>query len=168
MAGLVWSPVGRTATRMGSAQPTRLPAGSGLPSGTVSSPRSITRPLICRRCGTSSFFLLMVNPSFIRRHSIWRAVFSACHLAWDTALKAGTRKAATLTSMSSSQTRRCGVRSGSNWPKRLPILFGSHTKSFWRRSPRWRLNARDHAPKKQSLGECPAWQLQFVSSRTVG
>src|ERR1039458_84592 len=97
-AGLVWSPVGRTATRMGSAQPTRLPAGSGLPSGTVSSPRSITRPLICPRCETSSFFLLMVNPSFIRRQSIWRAAFSACHLAWDTALKGRTRKAAMLTS----------------------------------------------------------------------
>src|ERR1035441_8303826 len=67
-------------------------------SGTVSSPRSITRPLICPRCETSSFFLLMVNPSFIRRQSIWRAAFSACHLAWDTALKGRTRKAAMLTS----------------------------------------------------------------------
>ena len=35
LAGLAWSPVGRTATRTGSARPTRLPAGSGLPSGTV-------------------------------------------------------------------------------------------------------------------------------------
>ena len=35
LAGLVWSPVGRTATKMGSAQPTRLPAGSGLRSGMV-------------------------------------------------------------------------------------------------------------------------------------
>src|SRR5450759_3342190 len=34
--------------------------------------------------------LLMVNPSFIRRQSIWRAAFSACHLAWDTALKGRT------------------------------------------------------------------------------
>ena len=107
LAGLVWSPVGRTATRMGSAQPTRLPAGSGLPSGKVSSPRSITRPLICPRCETSSFFLLMVNPSFIRRHNIWRAAFSACRLVWDIALKGGTRKAATLTPGRSSQTPTC-------------------------------------------------------------
>ena len=55
--------------------------------------------------GTSSFSLLTVNPSFIRRHSIWRAAFSACHLAWDTALKGRTRRSAIASSRRSSPTR---------------------------------------------------------------
>src|ERR1700738_5276020 len=41
LAGLAWSRVGRTATRMGSARPTRLPVGSGTDRGLL---RSVLGP----------------------------------------------------------------------------------------------------------------------------
>src|ERR1700687_107262 len=82
LAGLAWSRVGRTATRMESAQPTRLLAESGLPSGTGLSPRSTTRPSIDRRCGMSSFFSPMGNRSSIKRRDIWRPTFSASCLGY--------------------------------------------------------------------------------------
>jgi hypothetical protein len=62
--------------------------------------------------------------------------------------------------MDSSDHAGAGI--GSNWPKRRPTHFGSHTRSFPGTSPRLRPNAKALATKKQPLGERLNRHFHFV------